>query len=139
MPAPMTIAQAFSKSGGSLVIDLATGATRFAVSSEGVITDSKTGLEWTVGPHNTYSEAEQWVAACNVAGGGWRMPTRQQLATLHQAGIGVFNIDPVFHVTSWWVWVEPRDSSAAWCFAFDSGTEERRNDSRVFGVRSRPR
>lgn len=103
LPSPMVIAQAFSKSGGSLVLDLATGATRFAVSSEGVITDSKTGLEWILGPDRdtNYSQAEQWVASFKMAGGGWRMPTRQELATLYQKGVGQRNMDPAFKITGW--------------------------------------
>lgn len=91
LPAPMKIAQAFSKSSGSLVIDLSTGATRFTVSADGVINDLRTGLEWVVGPDRdtNYTQAEQWVAASNVATGGWRMPTRQEVGTLYLKGVGV--------------------------------------------------
>jgi hypothetical protein len=126
--------------------DSATEATRFAVSPEGVITDSKTGLEWVVGPDRdtNYSQAEQWVAACKVAGGGWRIPTRGDLKSLYMQGVGERNMDPAFKTTGWWVWAEPRDSSSAWFFAFGSGEEHSygRNSyyyARVFGVRSRPR
>ena len=121
--------------------------TRFTVSAEGVIADSKTGLEWVVGPDRSanYAQAEQWVAGCNVAGGGWRMPTRKELATLYQRGIGERNMDPAFRPTGWWVWAEPRDSSSAWGFYFHDGYESwhRRDysgrDPRVFAVRSRSR
>ena len=143
LPEPIKIARAFSKSGGSLVIDLTTGATRFTLSSEGVITDSNTGLEWVVGPDRdtNYSQAEQWVAACTVAGAGWRMPTRQELRTLYQEGVGERNIDPVFKTTCWYVWAEPYNQWSAWRFLFNGGhdIEVSRDfpDSRVFGVRSR--
>jgi hypothetical protein len=146
LSAPMVIAQAFSKTGGSMVIDLATGATRFSVSPEGVITDSETNLEWVVGPDQdtTYDQAYQWAARCSLAGGGWGMPTRQQLKTLYQKGVGEHNMGPAFKTTGYRVWSEPRDSSSAWYFNFNYGNEGTTNRSysyngRVFAVRSRPR
>ncbi len=146
LQSPMVIEKAYPIKGGSLVLDLATGATRFMLSSDGVITDSTTGLEWIVGPDRdmNYSQAQEWVAECNVRGGGWRMPTRQQLKTLYQKGAGEHNIDPLFKIEGIWVWAEPRDSSTAWYFVFNIGLEScsPRNlsgASRVFGVRSRPR
>ena len=41
---------------------------RFMVSSDGAIADSRTGLEWVVGPDRdmNYAQAEQWVANCKV-------------------------------------------------------------------------
>ncbi len=70
------------------------------------------------------------------------MPTRQELATLYQEGIGERNMDPAFRMTGWWVWAEPRDSSSAWNFYFARGKEFWLNrnlsrNNRVFGVRSR--
>jgi hypothetical protein len=144
LPNPMKIAQAFSKKGGSLVMDLTTGATRFTVSEDGVIADSQTRLEWIVGPDSdtNYPDAEQWVANCNVAGGNWRKPTQKELATLYQKGIGDRNMDPAFRTTGWLVWAEPHGSSTAWHFHFDSGRgiwvgRGRSSGTRVFGVRSR--
>ncbi len=146
LPSPMVITQAFSKSGGSLVTDLATGTTRCTLSSEGVIADSKTGLEWVVGPDRDmdFAAAEQWVAACKVAGGGWRLPTRPELHTLYQRGAGDQNMDPLFKTTGMWVWGEARDSSSAWSFHFDYGPDnwlfrDSSGSPRVFGVRSRSR
>ena len=119
---------------------------RFLVFSEGVIADSKTGLEWVVGPDRdtNYEQAKQWVAACRLAGGGWRMPTRQELSTLYQKGVGERNMDTAFKTTGWWVWAEPRDSSSAWNFSFYDGYESWDTldfsfNARGFGVRSRPR
>jgi hypothetical protein len=122
----------------------ASGTTRFTVSSEGVITDSKTGLEWVVGPDRdiNYTQAEQWAAACKMAGGGWRMPTWKELKDLYQAGLGKRNMDPAFVTTGWWVWAEPRDMVTAWHFRFlddieDFYRRDKSDDFRVFGVRSR--
>jgi hypothetical protein len=146
LPQPMKIEMAFAKKGGSKVLDLATGAVRFEVSAEGMITDGQTKLEWVVGPDKdtNYAQAEQWVAGCQIAGGGWRMPTRVELKTLYQHGVGEWNRDPAFKTTGWLVWAEPRDSSLAWYFNFNFGDERcyLRDHSarhRVFGVRSRPR
>ncbi len=119
---------------------------RFEVSAEGMIVDSQTGLMWVVGPDKdtNYAQAEQWAAACTVAGGGWRMPTKLELKGLYQQGVGERNMDPAFKTTGMWVWAEPRDSSSAWGFGFGFGGEDWINRdyssyARVFGVRSRLR
>lgn len=124
---------------------------RFLVSSEGVIRDTKTGLEWAVGPNRdtNYEEAVRWVASCRLAGGGWRMPMRNELRALYQKGVGDRNIDPVFKLSESWVWAEPKDSSSAWFISFDHGSNEQPWNYmsysnidpvlRVLGVRSRPR
>jgi hypothetical protein len=119
---------------------------RFMVSSEGAIADSRTGLEWVVGPDRdtNYAQAEQWVANCKVMGGGWRMPTRQELRTIYQQGVGERNMDPAFKTTGYYVWAEPRDSSSACYFNFSNGSDiwdgrDGSNGGRGFGVRSRPR
>ena len=124
--------------------DLATGAKRFTVSSDGVISDSETSLEWVVGPDRdtTYEQARQWVASCKTAGGGWRMPTRKELATLYQKGFGKRNMDPAFKITGWYVWAGPRSSRTAWGFNFTFGIDgwiylDHSSTRRGFAVRSR--
>jgi hypothetical protein len=119
---------------------------RFLVSSDGVVRDSRTGLDWAVGPDRdtNYAQAEQWVANCRLAGGGWRMPMHQELKTLYQKGVGERNMDTSFKTTGWEVWAEPKDSSSACFFNFYGGLENWRNrdysyNYRGFGVRSRPR
>jgi hypothetical protein len=146
---PIVIAQAFSKN-GSLVVDLATGATRFTVSPEGVISDSNTRLEWVMGPDSdtSYSEAEQWLAGCTVAGGGWRMPTGEELGTLYQKGIGRLDMDPAFKTMGWAIWAGRLDSKRAWIFDcyrhqlmeqdLGSNLSTVNLGKRVVGVRSRP-
>lgn len=116
---------------------------RYTVSSEGVIHDSHTGLEWLVGPdkYTSYRDAESWVKKSKVAGGGWRMPTRAELRTLFQESVGTRNMDPVFKTTGWWVWAEPHGWSSAWGFDFrnDLARWHYRTNSRscrVFAVRS---
>ena len=50
---------------------------RFIANKNGIVWDTKTGLEWIAGPdrNTTWYEAKRWVENLNVAGGGWRMPT----------------------------------------------------------------
>lgn len=125
------------------------GATRFAVSPEDVIFDSETGLEWVVGPDEdtNYEKANQWVAGCSTAGGGWRMPTRRELRRLYQQGVGDRNMDPAFKITGFYVWAEPRNSSYGsygWAFGFGLGddcwfTSRTANYCRAFGVRASQR
>jgi hypothetical protein len=49
----------------------------------GVVYDPESGLEWYPGPDQAidWQGARNWVAALDKAGGGWRMPTRNQLKT----------------------------------------------------------
>ena len=138
---PFVIAAAYTKA-GTLVSDLATGATRFSVSADGVISDSLTGLEWVAGKDfdTTYEAAVAWVADCSIAGGKWRMPSQKELGSLYRKNVGERNMDPAFKIKGWSVWAEPRDSSSAFAFDFLEGKEDwgGLNDSyyrRAFGVR----
>ncbi|MBV5345485.1 MAG: carboxypeptidase regulatory-like domain-containing protein, partial [Rhodoferax sp.] len=58
LPQPLKIEMAFAKKGGSKVLDLATGAVRFEVSADGMITDGQTKLEWVVGPDKDTNYAQ---------------------------------------------------------------------------------
>ncbi len=117
----------------------------FCKYADGIVSDKNTGLEWLAGPDRnaTWDEAKSWVANLTVAGGGWRMPTREELRTLYQKDAGTRNMTPLLETTGWWVWSgETKDSSAACYFFFDSGREfwvSRSNSiiSRGFAVRSR--
>lgn len=119
---------------------------RYTVLPGGVIADARTGLQWVVGPDRDmdFDQAVAWVGSCRAAGGGWRMPTREELRSLHQAGAGERNMAPVFRTSGWWVWAEPRDAQSAWSFSFNHGcaTWDARINSRygrAFGVRRAPR
>lgn len=120
---------------------------RFTKASTGVITDSKTNLQWILGPDNniTYKDGAAWVQSCRVDGGGWRMPTREELKTLFEKGLGTKNIDPIFEHSGIVIWAEKKSSRTAWGFSFVYGNEtsgSSSNDShmtRVWGVRTAPR
>jgi len=96
----------------------------FVAYDNGVVKDTKTGLEWFVGPDRdtTWDEASTWVRKLSVDGGGWRMPTKEELETLYQMGAGTRNMNPLLKTTGWVVWSgDTKDSSAAWLFLFVEG------------------
>ncbi len=99
--------------------------TRFAM-KDGVIDDSKSGLQWVPAPDlamNHY-EAEKYVRNLSLAGGGWRLPTRAELHGIYDASKPGL-VDPRFKVSGWLVWSSEVDSDRAfaWYFNFYSGGE----------------
>jgi hypothetical protein len=101
-----------------------TAKPRFSKSADRIITDRDTRLEWHVGPDLdiTWKEAKKWAAKLSVWGGGWRLPTRQELRQLYQPGLGTRNLDPCFDLTGWWIWSgEIEDASSAYFFHFEAG------------------
>ena len=117
---------------------------RFIADSNGIVRDIETGLEWFAGPdrETTWPEAKAWVESLNVDGGGWRMPTREELKTLYRPGAGTRNMTSLLKTTGWAVWSgETRDSSSAGGFYFHYGNElwgnrSDSNNGRGFAVRS---
>ena len=97
----------------------------------GVVYDKNTGLEWYAGPdrRTDWNNAKSWVESLMVAGGDWRMPTREELKTLHKKGAGTRNMTALLKTTGWRVWSESRSSSSAWYFGFSS-------DGKYFGTRN---
>lgn len=119
--------------------------SRFVVDRNGIIIDTKTGLQWFVGPDKDtdWHEAKAWVGGLTVDGGGWRMPTREEVKDLYQAGEGPHNIDPSFKTSGGFVWTsETVGSSHAWGFCFDIGGDYWPrlafcDTARAFAVRAR--
>ena len=111
----------------------------------GVVWDTKAGLEWVAGPdkNTNWDDGKRWIENLTVAGGGWRMPTTDELKTLYEKDRGSRNMTPLLETTGWYVWFgETKDSSSARGFYFLIGyrVEESRNASsnfRAFAVRSR--
>jgi hypothetical protein len=64
----------------------------------GIVYDTKTGLEWVAGPdrNTTWGEANDWVASLNIDGGGWRMPSIDELRPLYERGGDKRNVNPLF-------------------------------------------
>ena len=117
----------------------------FVTYDNGVVYNTKTGLEWYPGPDediNWYG-AKEWVESLSVDGGGWRMPTKEELRTLYKNGIKTHNMIPPLKTTGWFVWSgETENPSLAGYFNFGYGTQywiDRNHfvNSRVFAVRTR--
>lgn len=130
----------------------------YTVRDCGCIFDSKNQLEWYIGPDRTVSwdEARAWIESLSVCGGGWQMPTIQQLDTLYDrrytAGTGYFtggqnwpaHIHKVFSAIGGgsWVWsneaVNSRDAKS-YNFYLGKSVQYRKDNTeyttRVFAVR----
>lgn len=111
--------------------------------ANGIVRDTNTGLEWKVGPDKDtiWDEAKSWVQSLNLDGGGWRMPTIDELEGLYKNGAGSRNMTPLLKTTGWKVWSEPKVSSLARYFTFSVGLRIYSGPigtgARAFAVRSR--
>jgi hypothetical protein len=117
----------------------------FTLNDNGIVYDDKNKLEWVAGPdkNTNWDEAKSWTEKLSLDGGGWRMPTREELKGLYDGGRGSRNMTPLLKTTGWRVWSgETKDSADAWLFLFltGDGTCSPRGNSRnlrAFAVRSR--
>ncbi len=90
---------------------------RFRESEEGTITDLVTGLQWMVGPDRDFDwyGAQRWISSLE---GDWRMPTRDELEELFDAGITTDTWGP-FDNSGWMVWcVDFTSSNMSYRFCF---------------------
>ena len=90
----------------------------------GIVRDTKTDLEWKVGPDKDthWNKARSWVQSLNLDGGGWRMPTTDELKGLYKDGAGSRNMTPLLKTTGWGAWSgETKGSSDARFFNFIDG------------------
>lgn len=91
---------------------------------QGVVKDPATGLEWIAGPDRdtTWDEARTWVKS--LPGGGWHMPTLNELKTLYREGVGTRNMPPALKTTGWYVWSgETKEPTTASYFFFEWGID----------------
>ena len=120
---------------------------QYVAYANGIVRDTKTGLEWKVGPERdtNWNEARSWVQSLKIDGGGWRMPTLDELESLYREGSGDHNMTPLLKASSIWIWSgETKGSSKVGFFVF-SGSPQKRvwfdrgfsNHLRAFAVRSR--
>lgn len=116
--------------------------------ANGIVKDTKTGLEWFAGPDKNmdWNEAKAWVENLNIDGGGWRMPTLDELEGIQEKDRGDYKITALLiNTTSEYLWVwsgETKDSLKAWLFPFGEltggrGTSDRdkSDNKRAFAVR----
>lgn len=78
----------------------------FVAYANGVVADTRTGLEWIAGPDvdTSYYRAVEWVHGLTVAGGGWRMPTARELRTLYRTPGNLSSITPLLKTRGIHVW-----------------------------------
>lgn len=120
----------------------------FKVSKEGVITDTRTGLEWAPDPGKPMDwwQAVHYAETLALAGGGWRLPTMAELQGLfildedYKQEDGNY-IDPAFHLQDCCSWSSQlRDASAGRFFNYSTesgvGFLGSRGLARVLAVRS---
>ena len=118
---------------------------RYCKYANGIVKDTSWGLEWKAGPdkNTNWDEARSWVQSLNIDGGGWRMPTMDELQRLYRKGTGSRNMTPLLETTGWFVWAgKTKGSSKAGSFTFHYGNRYwsyryYSNHYRTFAVRSR--
>jgi hypothetical protein len=119
---------------------------QYVAYANGIVKDTKSGLEWKVGPDKDtdWKEAKSWVENLSLGGGGWRMPTVPELMGLYNKGSGSRNMTPLLKTGGWAVWASGKtdSSSTARIFTFTSKSKYywfKRDDPRIkraFAVRS---
>jgi uncharacterized protein (TIGR02145 family) len=124
--------------GESKIIDRDDPYLKYA---NGVVYDSKTGLEWIAGPGRSLSwdEAKEWAKDLEMDGSGWRIPTRKELETLYQEGKGKRNMTRLLETAAWWVWsAEHDDGLSSSLFDFSRGSRDWQSRTpRAYAVRAR--
>ena len=110
--------------------------------ANGIVKDTKTGLEWLAGPDKDthWNHAKAWVESVKIGGGGWRMPTIDELEGLHKKGLTKRNMTPLLTLKTTGDSVWSSETNVLWNFnvgfiiEFTKGTGIRNN--RAFAVRS---
>lgn len=95
---------------------------RIAMSPDGIIFDSRSGLQWlpALEPTMNWFEAARRVAGLSS---GWRLPTRSELRSIYDESYEG-HADPLFLIERDWVWAsEPADGDKAWFFSFENEYE----------------
>lgn len=93
----------------------------FEVSSEGVIKDLRTGLEWAPVPPITvtYDLAALYAKSLGLGGGGWRLPTVDELTDLFDSGNSGCGLDSAFENRYPRAWSsDPKSPTKRWLVKF---------------------
>jgi len=110
---------------------------RFVFSSDMVVTDTRSGLQWAPDPDIlvSWKQAKTYVRSLKLGGySDWRMPTRAELRSLD-------GIDSTFPLNDCCVWTaEAKDDQKAWYYNvyrhFDDAAYIHNNSYRVLAVRT---
>jgi len=131
-----------------IIADITGYYRRFKEFNNGVVEDTKTGLEWIpkTDTRITWYQAKEWVKSITINGGGWRLPTTDELEmlymgelkALYQRGIRTGNINTyrlkhesgkreyVVSVKAVWTgkvkgYYDSGEPHIVWCLSFSSG------------------
>ena len=118
----------------------------FVLYDNGVVYDTQNGLEWYIGPDEdiNWEKAKSWVDNFSRYGGGWRMPSINELYKLYNPDWGSRNMTRLIKTSGWNVWSgDMRKNSFSVKIGIflsfrDAGTKSYRGNSfetRVFAVR----
>ncbi len=93
----------------------------FVLYKNGVVFDNFTELEWFQGPKEevNWNRANNWVNRLNVDGGGWRMPSAEELSSLYKKGAGTKNMTKLLNPSSWWVWCNKKNAFSSTPHAYN--------------------
>jgi len=95
----------------------------FNVTPDGVIQDQRTGLEWAPVALMTinYDGAVAYAKSLRLSGGGWRLPTVDELKDLYESGQRGCGLDSAFENPRPKAWSsDPRNPSKRWLVRFSS-------------------
>lgn len=113
---------------------------RFYKYANGIVKDTETGLEWFAGPDRDMNknEAKSWVKSLSLNGGGWRMPTWNELRSLWKKDADSPKITHLLRITGWGIWSgatkeRPFNFGPQYTFFGDTGGSD---GVRAFAVRS---
>jgi hypothetical protein len=97
---------------------------RFTLSNDGIITDSKLGLQWAPAPDQPmdWFQAKKYAEKLSLGGGGWRLPTRSELKSIYSITMKG-GADPFFQINENWVWTSEAQGDSAWFCSFVYGRE----------------
>jgi len=136
----------------STITSAAKDLERYQKTACGSILDTRTGLEWYIGPDRnmTWDEAKNWISSLRACGGSWRMSKIGELKPLYNpaytAGKGYFangqyfpgRMAPIFDGIGGgsWVWAEEENQGNAFNFHENLAVSIPRNNPDQFSVRA---
>lgn len=116
----------------------------YDVLENGIMKDTEMGLEWKLAPNSdiTWNQAKAWAQGLKLDGGGWRMPTEDELERFYQKGAKPRNITAliIFDGSPFWT-SETKGADGRFIYFYDptSGDWHPRDGSsymRAIAVRS---
>lgn len=120
----LTVGMGFLLVGLSVVSCGQTG-DGYTVSARGIVTHADhAGVQWKVMADSavTWLEARDYADSLSLNGGGWRLPTLNELSVLKTDGRSQYNLPSSFACTGWFLWSgEEEGGGAAWGIELQDG------------------